>query len=162
MPADVPNVTTALTKDSPMPTQLVRIVVQLLLAGPVLLLLPMSLVVSGAALFSFAGGDRSGTVMALFVFLATLAFAALLASIVMPVAAICQRRWLLWSVRISLCLGILMASVLLFNNAWRDLEMSDALLYAWTGLGSLAVAAWNLYRMQVHVSEVAPPVQADV
>lgn len=144
-----------------MPTHIVRIVVQLLLAGPALLLLPMGLVVSGAALFSFAGGDRSGVVMALMVFPATFAFAALLASIVMPVAAICKRRWLLWSVRIALCLGILMASMLLFINPWSDQETSDALTYAWTGLGALFVAAWNLYRMQVHVTEAVPPAQAD-
>lgn len=143
-----------------MPTHLVRIIVQLLLAGPALLLLPMALVVSGAALFSFAGGDGSGMVMALMVFPATLAFASLLASIVMPVAAICQRRWLLWSVRIFLCLGILMASVLLFSNPWSDLETSDVLLYTWTGLGALFVAAWNLYRMQAHVTAAVPPVQA--
>lgn len=144
-----------------MPTHLVRIVVQLLLAGPVLLLLPVALLVSGASLFSLAGGDSSGMVMALIVLLATLAFAALLASIVLPLAALCQRRWLLWSVRILLGLGVLMASVLLFSNSWGDLEIWNALQYAWTGLGSIAVASWNLYRMQGYVSASVPPAQAE-
>ena len=59
-------------------------------------------------------------------FPAGLAFAALLASIVLPLATLCQRRWLLWSVRIVLGLGILMASVVLFSNPWRDMDMRAA------------------------------------
>lgn len=143
-----------------MSTNAVRIVVQLVLAGPVLLLLPMTLVVSGAAIFSIAGGDSSGMVLAVIVLLAAFPFSALLASIVLPLATLCRRRWLLWLVRISLGLGILMAILLLLTIPGHDQGMGDTLQFAWAALGSLVVASWNLYRMQVYQPVPTPTVEA--
>lgn len=141
-------------KATNMSSNLVRIIVQLVLAGPVMLLLLMSVIFSGAWLFSLGSGDGSGTAMAVIIVPVGLAIAALLASIVLPMATIFKRRWLLWSLRLFMGLGILLAGLFWLMGLGSELGSRDALEFGWMGGGSIAVAVWNLYRMHIHAKQV--------
>ncbi len=138
-----------------MSSNLVRIIVQLVLAGPVMLLLLMSVVFSGAWLVSLVSGEGSGTAMAALIIVPVgLAIAALLASIVLPMATLFKRRWLLWSLRFFMGLGILLAGLFWLMGLGSELGLRDALQFGWLGGGSIAVAVWNLYRMHIHAKQV--------
>lgn len=129
-------------------THAVQVALQLIFAGPALLLLLMSLTLTGAWLFGIGKGEGVGPTMAAITCIAALVIAPLLASILLPIETLLKRRKVFWFIRGMLVLNILIAALLLTSFSWAVSNWWATIQLVWLGAGPAVVAGWNLYRMR--------------
>jgi hypothetical protein len=132
-----------------------RTLLQLLLAAPLLALLPWALMMGvGTLVFLFTGEARelSKTVFYGFGWLGLLG---LLASILVPVARLRRRAWARRLVTGLLGCGFLAAMSPISSGQMRFWGR-EGLWAAWLLGGPMAVAAWNLWRLHGPLSAAMP------
>ena len=124
-----------------------RIVVQLVLAGPMVFFYPFLVFATGHTVYDlFARPGSIGAFNLVFV-AGGLGLTGLYASILLPTRWL-RRPWLRWTVTGFMALGIVLAVVFLAIGGDTSRGLGENALYAAWGFGGpLIVALWNLRRM---------------
>jgi hypothetical protein len=138
-----------------------RIVLQLLLTGPVVFFYPFLLFATGHTVYDlFVRPSSIGPFSLMFV-AGGLGLTGLYASILLPARWLAASKALRWTVTAFMGLGIVLAIVFLaIGGTPKGDPMEGIFWMAWTYGGPVIVAAWNLRRLWARPSGgQAPPGQ---